>query len=181
MMGLLPIQRLKFYHILIVLILFPIFLIYACPKSTEVGPGALGCFTATMKFNPPQGCVTSNCCDTDLVSFKFVRTDLPDFDPLIKPAFGGGLPVPEEGILTCGKTIKLSSSEVTNSGFGRWQVTHRFAPNWEVTCPEVEITQCPTSANNPPVPVSHTRLGIDECIQEKVVPGEGFVPFPEPE
>ena len=180
-MRLVTIQKLNIKTSLLIVTLFnAVFLIYACTKSTEVLPGPAGCFIATMHFPAPEP-VTSASCDTgNFAFFKFVRTDVPDFAPLLKNAPPGGAPFPVGGKLTCSKTIILSSSEVTNRGFGRWQVTHSFAPNWDVTCPEVEISQCPTLFNNSPVPVSHTTMGIDDCIQEKVVQGEGdIVPFPE--
>ena len=173
-------SKFKFHNTLFVLLVLCIFLVYGCPDSTEVSPGAGGCFTATMKYTLPEGTpMGSETCTTTFASFVFVRTDVPDFEPIVLPPFGGGAAVLQDGLPTCRKTRKLWSADIHDNGFGTWQVTMRFAPNWEVTCPEVEISECPTLNSDVEIPIAHATVGLPDCIQEKKIAGDGtIVPFP---
>ena len=173
-------SKFKLHNILIVAIILSVFLVYGCPESTEVSPGGGGCFTATIKRTLPAGTgIGSETCDTNLASFVFTRTDIPDFEPLVLPPFGGGAALLQDGLPTCRHTRKLWSADIHDNGFGTWQVTMRFAPNWEVTCPEVEISECPTLNSDVEIPIAHATVGLPDCIQEKKISGDGVVvPFP---
>ncbi|MEM7009587.1 MAG: hypothetical protein AAF462_10675 [Thermodesulfobacteriota bacterium] len=153
------------------IVLFSIFLlfIYGCPNASEVPPASEGaCFEAAMKFTVPDDCDAANCCDTEnFLSFTFTRTDAPSSNPItINAPAVGIVPIEENGALTCTKTVRLPTSDFMDVGFGRWQVTHRYVPNFEITCDEVEITQCPSSDTLVGTMVSHTRNGVNECVQE---------------
>lgn len=148
-----------------------ILIIYACaPKATEVAPTvAPHCIAATMTFPAPGNCTSEDCCNVgDIVLFTFTRTDLPDSEPIVKNSFSSSY-APSTGF--CRNTAILLTEELMSTGFGRWQVTHSFAPNWQVTCDEIEITEQTRCLNYAPYPgtpgdqvvLTTTRRDVDGC------------------